>query len=68
MLNTKIKHPASPLNKVKSFKLFKIALKTLVSKFIPTKKSKICIVYHSTPTKLPKKDEMTKTKIVKNPD
>ena len=63
-----MKHPAKPLNNVKSFILFKIALNTFVSKLIPTKKSKICIVYHYTPTKLPKNDDKTNTKIDKNPD
>lgn len=68
ILNTRIKQPASPLKSAKSLILSKIALKTLVKSEIPTKKSNKCIVYHSMPTKLPKNDEITKTKIDKNPD
>lgn len=45
-LKTRIKQPARPDNNVNSFILFKIALNTFVNKLIPTKKSKMCIVYH----------------------
>lgn len=68
ILKTKIKQPAKPLNKAKILILLRIALNTLVKRVIPTKKSKICIVYHSTPTKLPKNEDSTKTKIDKKPD
>jgi hypothetical protein len=68
ILNTKIKQPARPLNKVKILMLLRIALKTFVSNEIPTKKSNKCIVYHSTPKKFPRKEEITNTKIDKNPD
>ncbi len=48
--------------------LLRIALKTFVKSDIPTKKSNMCIVYHQTPTKFPNIDDITKTKIDKNPD
>lgn len=68
MLKTRMKQPASPLRRVRIFMLLRIALKTFVSRDMPTKKSKRCIVYHYTPTKLPKNDEITKTRIDRNPD
>lgn len=68
ILKTRIKHPASPLRRARSLILSRMALKTLVNNEIPTKKSNKCIVYHSIPTKLPKNEEITKTKIDKNPD
>lgn len=68
MLKTRMKQPARPLKRPRSLMLSRIALNTLVSKEIPTKKSKMCMVYHYTPTKLPKNDEATKTMIERNPD
>ena len=49
MLNTKMKAVAKSDKIVKTSKLLRIALKTLVSIGMLTKKSKIWIVYHSTP-------------------
>ncbi len=68
ILKTRIKHPARPLNNPNNLMLSKIALNTFVNNEIPTNKSNICIVYHSTPTKFPKIDAVTNTKMDKNPD
>ena len=67
MLNTKINTAANPDRRVNYPILSMTALKMLVSKDIPTKKSNRWITYHYTPTKLPIMEAITNIKIDKNP-
>ena len=67
-LKTKIKTPAKIDKMVSFWALSKMALKMLVNSEMSVKISKMWMVYHYTPTKLPKIVAITNIKMDKNPD
>lgn len=67
-MNTKINTPAKIERIVSFWILSKMALKMFVSSEISVNISKMCIVYHSTPMKLPASVADTNIRIDKKPD
>ena len=67
-LKTRMKAVARKDRKASFLKLFRMALKMLVSSDMSVKISKRWMVYHSTPTKLPIRVATTNIRIDRNPD